>query len=207
MKKHLTIESGYTLVEVLVAISILLIALIGPITISFKSLQSSVYAREQATAQFLAQEGIEMVKAIRNDAYIEAVHNLSTDPTALDHAWDWADVPNPKINECFGGSGCNIVVVPTDVTKQMLDLIDVEKCNPVSKCQLHFDEGNDRARYTMDGSDPDSPYTRVIKLEPTYDSSSHDIGVIITSTVTWKSSLFATESKVELTGAVSRIYE
>jgi len=65
---------GYSLIEVLVAISILLIALVGPMTIAAKGIQSSIFVREQTIAISLAQEGIEAFIAARNDAALQALH-------------------------------------------------------------------------------------------------------------------------------------
>ena len=76
-------EKGYSLVEVLIAVSILMLAIVGPLTIAAKSLQSAQYARQQTTAFFLAQEGITAVNTFRNWYALQAYIG-STDP------WDWA---------------------------------------------------------------------------------------------------------------------
>lgn len=61
---------AFTLIETLVAVSILLMALVGPLTIAAQSLRSAYYARDQVTAFYLAQEGIEYVRAVRDQNYI-----------------------------------------------------------------------------------------------------------------------------------------
>ena len=58
---------GFTLVETLVAISILMIAIVGPMTIAQNGLSSSIYAREQFIAQFLAQDALEYVRNVRDN--------------------------------------------------------------------------------------------------------------------------------------------
>ena len=65
--KNYSYTKGYSLVEVLVAIAILMLAIVGAMTIASKGLQSSFYAREQNIAFFLAQEGTEAVMTIRNE--------------------------------------------------------------------------------------------------------------------------------------------
>ena len=61
---------GFTLLETLVAIAVLLMALLGPFAIAQQSLRSAYYARDQVTAFYLAQEGVEFVRAIRDENYL-----------------------------------------------------------------------------------------------------------------------------------------
>ena len=58
--------TGFTLVEALVAISLLMVAISSPMYIAQKGLSASMFARDQMTASFLAQDGIEAVKNIRD---------------------------------------------------------------------------------------------------------------------------------------------
>ena len=55
-------NSGLTLIETLVAISILLMAVVGPMTIYSNSISSARYSGNKTIAYYLAQEGIELVK-------------------------------------------------------------------------------------------------------------------------------------------------
>jgi len=57
---------GLTLVESLIAISILVIAVLGPLVIVSQALRVSFFARDQITAYYLAQEAIEYVRNIRD---------------------------------------------------------------------------------------------------------------------------------------------
>ena len=67
MKKTVT---AFTLIETLVAITVLLVSLAGPMSLAAQALQSAYYARDQVTAFYLAQEGIEYVRAIRDQNYL-----------------------------------------------------------------------------------------------------------------------------------------
>lgn len=61
--KYFNIKNkGFTLVETLVAIAILMISIAGPLTIANKSLTAAVYARDQVEASFIAQEVVEKIK-------------------------------------------------------------------------------------------------------------------------------------------------
>lgn len=60
-------KNGFTLVETLVAISILMLAIIGPMGIAAQSLQSAFIARDQIVAFYLAQEAVEIVRYHRDN--------------------------------------------------------------------------------------------------------------------------------------------
>lgn len=73
MKNNLkNTTKGFTIVETLVAIAILMIAIAGPLTIAQKGLMASVYARDQSVATFLAQDAMEYVKNYRDSVHDES---------------------------------------------------------------------------------------------------------------------------------------
>lgn len=74
-------KKGFTLLETLVAISILLIAVVGPMSIIGRSLPQSAYARDHAIAVNLAQEGIEAIRQKRDS-------NMLRDWNGTTTAWD-----------------------------------------------------------------------------------------------------------------------
>lgn len=55
---------GFTLVETLVAISILMVAVASPLTITQKGLASAIYAKDQIIASYLAQDAIEYLRNV-----------------------------------------------------------------------------------------------------------------------------------------------
>lgn len=57
---------GFTLIETLVAITLLSVAIVAPMALATQSLATAYYARDQITAFYLAQEAIEAVRAIRD---------------------------------------------------------------------------------------------------------------------------------------------
>lgn len=68
MKNNFINKKGFTIIETLVAVTILMISIAGPLTIAQKSLNASIYARDQVTASFLAQDFIEKIKNERSNA-------------------------------------------------------------------------------------------------------------------------------------------
>ena len=71
MIKNNSKQSGFSLIETLVSISILLIVIVGPMSISNNSAKGSSFSNEQVTAFFLAQEGAELAQKGRDDLVIK----------------------------------------------------------------------------------------------------------------------------------------
>ncbi|MBI2618265.1 prepilin-type N-terminal cleavage/methylation domain-containing protein [Candidatus Kaiserbacteria bacterium] len=80
MKKKTSSQSGFTLIETLVAISILLIALTAPLTIASRGLSSAYFARDQITAFYLAQDAVEYVRNTRDQNVLTGSSWLSGFP-------------------------------------------------------------------------------------------------------------------------------
>ncbi len=57
---------GFTLIETLVAISLLSVAIVTPMSLASQSLAAAYYSRDQVTAYHLAQEAIETLRSIRD---------------------------------------------------------------------------------------------------------------------------------------------
>lgn len=69
-RTHISARSGFTLVETLVAITLLMIVIVGPLYAVHKSLAASYAARDKLIASALAQQGTEYVRSIRDDNYL-----------------------------------------------------------------------------------------------------------------------------------------
>ncbi|MFZ2151799.1 MAG: type II secretion system protein [Minisyncoccia bacterium] len=66
-KKILQQNKGFTLIEVLIAIFILITAVVVPLTIGSKAFAYSNFVRDQSAASYLAQEAIEFVRLARDN--------------------------------------------------------------------------------------------------------------------------------------------
>ena len=62
---------GFTLVEALAAIAILMLAITGPLGISGKGISAGDFSKDQLIAYHLAQEGLETVRAVRDRNSLE----------------------------------------------------------------------------------------------------------------------------------------
>jgi prepilin-type N-terminal cleavage/methylation domain-containing protein len=79
-------DSGMTLIETLVAITILTVAVAAPMSLTVQSLSASFFARDQVVAFNLAQEAIESVRSIRDGNILRIAFNdpdPSCSPTTL----------------------------------------------------------------------------------------------------------------------------
>lgn len=58
---------GFTLIETFVAISIMMVAIVGPLFIVSRALSLSYYARDQVIAFYLTQDVVEFVRNLRDE--------------------------------------------------------------------------------------------------------------------------------------------
>ena len=76
---QLSTARGFTLIETLVAISLLTVAIVVPMSLVTKSLSTAYYARDQVTAFHLAQEAIETVRHVRDNNILMNAQGTPTD--------------------------------------------------------------------------------------------------------------------------------
>lgn len=77
---------GFTLIETLIAVTILTLAVTGPLVTANRSIVAARVSRDQLTASYLAQEGIEYVRAMRDNAYLAAYRAGGADVS--ERAWN-----------------------------------------------------------------------------------------------------------------------
>src|SRR3989344_8733451 len=112
--KMLKNSNGFTLVETLVAISILTLSIAGAFTAVQSGIQSSTFAKDQTTAFYLAQEGMEFIKNKRDE---NALNSINEQPNPVTN-WLTGLSDDPDNDPCYFGSVCRVDVTvssPNDV--------------------------------------------------------------------------------------------
>ena len=71
---------GFTLVETLVAISLLSIAVVAPMSLASQSLAAAYYSRDQIAAYHFAQEAVEAVRSIRDGQILQVAQDTTGTP-------------------------------------------------------------------------------------------------------------------------------
>ncbi len=81
MKKYIlkknNVGAGFTLLETLVAISILIVAITATFSASQSGLMSAIESRDQVVAFYLAQEAVELVRNVRDENSLQGLPWLS----------------------------------------------------------------------------------------------------------------------------------
>ncbi|MCX6753269.1 MAG: prepilin-type N-terminal cleavage/methylation domain-containing protein [Candidatus Nomurabacteria bacterium] len=159
-------NKGFTLVETLVAISIFTISVLGMVSILSNGITDTEYAKDKVIATYLAQEGIEYVRNIRDENILFAdSQGWSNFQTALVPC-----VPST-------GLGCGMT---NNIDKTAINFFQC--INPVD-CELYINQGSGEYHYDVGGSsgDTDSGFNRVIstKFDPSTDR------VTVYSVVSW----------------------
>lgn len=75
--KFANAKHGFTLVETLVSIAILTLAITGAFTAAQGGITSSIFSKDQIVAFYLAQEGIEQIRNIRDNNGLAGVNWLN----------------------------------------------------------------------------------------------------------------------------------
>ncbi|MCK9445579.1 prepilin-type N-terminal cleavage/methylation domain-containing protein [bacterium] len=151
-------EKGFTLLEMLISIMIITIGIFGTYSAVLKYTKATQQARENLTAVYLCQEGIEIIKNIRDSNWISAV------------SWDTG------LTAC--NSGCEI-----DYEKKGGDGTTNGLTTWSSPGNfLYIDETTGLYKYEHTSADIETPWTRKI----TIDNGTTDI-LKITVLVTWGS--------------------
>lgn len=100
-------QPAFTLVETLVAITVLVIAIVGPLYAIHRSVIASYAARDNLIATSLAQEAVEYVRSIRDTNYLSGRSWLTGLDACLNANGCVVDPGTGTITVCgAGASGC-----------------------------------------------------------------------------------------------------
>jgi len=78
----MSVKKGFTLVETLVALALILMALVGPVSLITRGIYSFASSKSKVIAVNLAQEGVELVRLIREN-------NIACDSLNGGAPWAW----------------------------------------------------------------------------------------------------------------------
>lgn len=176
---------GYSLVEVLVAITVLLIALVGPLTIAQAGLKRAMNSREQTMATFLAQEGIEAVIKLREDNALDGYPDLDS----LNLTWNYL---SSLAGDCTTSAPCGVTIG----NDGSITSASFYPCN-ATNCLMRF-TSTDRVPYRQGISTGTvTQFDRRIVIDITNDRA------VVTSVVTWGT---RPDQRVQLETYIYNIY-
>lgn len=185
MSLNLSKERGFTLIEAFVAIAILLIAAVEPLSLTSNSVSNANFAKDQINASYLAQEAIEFIRNKRDTNILNGLtgtnwlsglssckHDMGGDTLQFTSddvyhfcTFDVADVSATYIS-CVDGSDTDTVIS--------------DDCRPF---QL-ITAGNLK-RYGFDSTSPVTSFVRAVTIYETIPGREAEISVI----VYWRSGL------------------
>jgi prepilin-type N-terminal cleavage/methylation domain-containing protein len=154
-------KNGFTLVEVLVAIFIFSLAIMAVMAALASGISNINYTKDKTTALYLAQEGVEYVRNMRDDYIL--------DPAGYVNAGGWLNFITDTSSVCNGSNSCGF---DSSVFPPTLFL-----CTK-NTCELYVNNGN----YNSNNSGTDSGFLRTVQItnDPSYPDE-----VKVISTVSW----------------------
>lgn len=108
-EKRPSCKSGFTLIESLVAITILVMAVTGPLTLASKGLTYASYAKDEITAFYLAREAVDAVRNIRDANIKDKAENPTENISWISSTGDTASRDN-LVTQCTLLKPCRLDV-------------------------------------------------------------------------------------------------
>jgi prepilin-type N-terminal cleavage/methylation domain-containing protein len=203
MKKNLSTQRGFSLVEVLVAVTLLLLVVTGPMTIMKRTANSTTFATEQATAFFLAQEALELVQLKRDDLVLDAFE-FEFDGTGQDDPMNDFDT---FFASCLGGNACGVTI--NSSASHNVTVTSPCGGTNIGNCALRTRVGVTSVRpiYVHGATGTLTPYYRTVKIERTPTTGGKVEEYKVTATVTWRTGSLISEQKVELVTYLENTYD
>jgi prepilin-type N-terminal cleavage/methylation domain-containing protein len=175
-QKNIRGERGFTIVEVLISLTIFSIAVAGVITVAAQGGLNVNAVRNKLIASYLADEGIELMRGVR-DTYVvqEPIGDEDKGWTAFTAA----------VAACSSGPStlpCDVDALNTSGAARFPDVSNIVAC-PLAGCPLYYDTATGFYRNFWSGPAPASVFSRKITVDPVPLSPDE---MKITVTVSWK---------------------
>ena len=158
---------GFTLVETLVAITVVVTAMVGPLYAVQQAMNASRSARDQLVASSLAQDGVEFVRGIRDNNYLYVLNNPSST-----RSWLFG-------LDASGGTNCISAACIVDSTQQSA----VSRCSGTC-APLRLSQNGLYNQAAQSAVNVPTMFTRSVQLTPVSGSTTE---MVVTVTVTWTS--------------------
>ncbi len=162
---------GFTLLEALVAVSILMVAVVAPITISQKGLSSAVYTKDHMLASYLAQDAIEYIK---NQRDFITINNMN----------DWGNLTlSNKFSPCLPNSVGNKQYCQIDTVGGANNEGEIK---PNSNSKMYIDS-NGFYGYTTTSTSTD--FIRKVSMTPDPKGTGLNDEILVEVVVSWKNNI------------------
>ncbi|MES2953591.1 MAG: prepilin-type N-terminal cleavage/methylation domain-containing protein [Patescibacteria group bacterium] len=162
-------RAGFTLVETLVALTILLIGVVGPLSVAARNVSNSVYIQNSATATFLAQEGVEAIRNLRDNDLLNSSVPGGRWPTS-----------SPTFSSCVTLAGAPSTAVCTVDSVNRTVATCGSSCTPLARSTsagLFYQTG------CPPGDCSPTVFTRTFTLKQVSSAADHELW--LTVTVSW----------------------
>ena len=180
-------RGGFTIVEVLIALALFSVAVVGVITIAAQGGIDTSFAKNRLIATYLADEGIELMRGMRDTAVLQARGS------SLPSRTGWNNFVVASSSSCSAGSPCDIDATNGAGVEPFQQSSNFASCSTTVSgvggfyCPLYYDStlsssGFYSDRPTFRGEMP-TIFSRALIVKS---SSTEPDDVSISSTVVWQ---------------------
>ncbi|MBU6388705.1 prepilin-type N-terminal cleavage/methylation domain-containing protein [Patescibacteria group bacterium] len=172
-------KRAFTLIETMIAVAILTLAVAGPLFTASRAIVAAATARDQLTASYLAQEGVEYVRAVRDNAYLAAYGGANASSVA------WSSFLS-TMSSCNATSNSAVACALDPVARGMGvgSGFSLQPCTIGACAPLYLANNGTTNYYTTNPNAsnliPTTSFTRTVQV---FDASAADERVV--STVSW----------------------